>query len=199
MISVLTPTVPGRERFLQEAKASVRAQTLQPDEHLVELDAGYLGPGAMLNRLVGRCESDWYAVLPDDDLLDPDHLEALMGHAEEADIVFSWGRIEGSPEREAERYRGPFDLRLLLGKLDSGLRGVYAARKTLWSQQPYPEAPGEDWEWLTTALVFGRARIACVERETWTYRFHGDNLSTIIEELLAGVRRENLLHLQRYV
>lgn len=200
-VTVVTPTIPGREHFLEEAKACVDAQTTPPAEHIVWLDSVYRGPGASMNQLLERVNTDWFQVLPDDDLLDPDHIESLVYVANqlpEADIVFSWGRIEGDDERHAQQYRGEFDPRLLAERKDSGMRGLYMAKTELWRQHPYPDGPMEDWVFLIEAMKNG-AMIAHLPRETWTYRFHGDNVSCVITELIQGKRRENLYHLERFL
>ena len=52
----------------------------------------------MLNRMLPACvasEADWIAQLADDDLIDPHHLETLVAHSDDADIVYSYCRVEG--------------------------------------------------------------------------------------------------------
>lgn len=200
-VTVVTPTIPGRERFLEEAKACVDAQTMLPFEHLTWLDSDYRGPGYAMNQLVERVTTDWYQVLPDDDLLDADHLELMVRVANDfpaASIVFSWGRIEGDDERHNAQYRGEFEPRLLAMRQDSGMRGLYMAKRELWEKHPYPDSPMEDWIFLIEALK-DNVTIAHLPRETWTYRFHGDNVSCVVTELIEGHKRENLYHLARFL
>lgn len=89
-VVVVTATIPGRERLLARAAASVRAQTI-PVEHAIELDAHGDGPGATRNRAIARTSSEWIAFLDDDDELWSWHCEKLLAHAEEtgADLVWS--------------------------------------------------------------------------------------------------------------
>ena len=72
-VTVITPTIPGREALLKECKESVRKQTMRPKEHLVGIDVDRRGPAAIRNSLVEKVETEWVAFLDDDDLLMPNH------------------------------------------------------------------------------------------------------------------------------
>lgn len=89
-VTVVTPTIPGREDLLARAMASVRAQTI-PVRHEVERDATGRGPGATRNRAMARVDTEWIAFLDDDDELHPWHCEKLLAHADTtgADLVWS--------------------------------------------------------------------------------------------------------------
>lgn len=195
MITVVTPTVSGRESLLAEAEQSVLAQTLQPVAHLVLLDENHEGPGPTLNKLISQVETDWYAVLNDDDTLDPDHLEAHRERFSDGDIVMSWGREPGRP------FRGEFRRSDFLAKTDSGMRpGCYTALKSMWlSVGGYRDQPIEDWDLLARAIFRGHT-VAPVYRETWTYRHHPGQSSRVYEAALAGgVLPDNTYHLSRWL
>lgn len=72
-VTVITPTIPGREGLLEECKESVQNQTMRPKDHLVAVDADRLGPAAIRNSLVEMVETEWVTFLDDDDLLMPNH------------------------------------------------------------------------------------------------------------------------------
>jgi len=74
-VTVITPTVPGREKLLEECIESVRKQTLQPVAHLVLMDKDKEGPAVIRNRLLKQVETEWVAFLDDDDLLMPNHFD----------------------------------------------------------------------------------------------------------------------------
>lgn len=91
-ITVVTPTIAPRGDVLGDAINSVRAQTLQPAEHLIVTDNDHDGAPATRHTGLMVVATPWVAFLDDDDLLMPHHLEALSRCAVEtgADYVFSW-------------------------------------------------------------------------------------------------------------
>lgn len=93
MITVLTPTVPGRERQLREAVESV-AQLGLP--HLTMLDITSEGPAKVRNRLIDRVKTEWTLFLDDDDLLFPNYLDAVTPYLENADVVYTAWQLSGA-------------------------------------------------------------------------------------------------------
>jgi GT2 family glycosyltransferase len=176
-IVVVTPSLPERADFRAECVASVAAQTLQPVAHVVMVDYERAGPAAMLNRMLSACVAagaDWVAQLADDDLADPHHLELLAAHCADADIVYSWCRVEGrsfNPNRE-------FDEAAL--RASNFIPATTMIRTRLCTQLGWRDDSThgfEDWDFWLRALDAG-ARFVCVPEVSWTYRFHGANLST---------------------
>lgn len=190
-VTVVTPVLPGRG-MVWEAEASVVAQTVGHVPHLLEVDEGQEGPGALLNRLVERVATSWFAVLPDDDLFDPDHIETLLASSEDADIVFSWGRFLDHHLPGYVPYRGEFRPELLLARQESGLTGVYLCRKAWWEHVGgYRPGLFEDWDFLARSIIAG-ARIVPVYRETWTYRMHAGSQSALLHRTNMGDRPDEL-------
>jgi glycosyltransferase involved in cell wall biosynthesis len=197
-VTVVTASIPGREAMLAEACASVAAQTKRPLAHLVGVDHAYRGPAPTLNALIATVETDYVARLDDDDLLDPDHLEALLeAAAGVADFTFSWCRHEGI---EFDAYRGAFDPADLVAKKDTGLRGCLLFRKDAWERLGgYRDQPIEDWDFAARAAFRGLS-FQPVYRETWTYRFHDGNSSHIYDAVLAGrTPPANTYHLIKWI
>jgi hypothetical protein len=99
-VTVLIPTIPSRKMFLAGALKSVRDQTYQPVDVLVEEDVDREGPAAVRNRLLARAETDWVAFLDDDDWLLPHHLHTLVVAQQEsgADLVWPWFQVEGGTD-----------------------------------------------------------------------------------------------------
>jgi len=185
--------------MLAEACASVAAQTLQPAEHLIYVDYKYDGPAALINRMVAATQTPWISILADDDLYDPDHLETLAARSKKADIVLSWSRIEGKEEKK--QYRGKFNPDELLKKRDTGMRGCFMFRKSLWERVDgwREDVCLEDWDFLARAHIKS-ARFAPVYRETWTYRFHDTNCSHIYAAVINKTPLpDKLYHLARHV
>jgi glycosyltransferase involved in cell wall biosynthesis len=196
-ITVITPALPQRTHMLAEAVESLRAQTLQPARHLVAFDYGNVGPGRLMNQLVDAADTEWVAILPDDDLYDPDHLATHAQHFHDGSIILSWSRIDG---RDQQQYRGTFDPRMLAARQDTGMRGVFTFKKNVWRMLGGFRESMEDWDFLNRAVGEG-IRMYPVYRETWTYRFHGGpadedtNTSTILAAVDAGENVATVHHL----
>jgi len=185
-ISVITPAIPERLDMLRECMDSVRWQTLQPLEHIVVMDYAHQGCVPTLNKAALMAEGDYLALLADDDLFYPHHLELLHRFAakKDADIVYSFCDVEGRGGWNPNR---TFDA-------DALRQGNYIPATTLirtglamkigyWRDDSHLEA--EDWDFWIRALDEG-ARFHCVPVSTWKYRFHGDNHSDkILKERVA--------------
>lgn len=183
-ISVITAALPSRPGMLAEAIASVAAQTLRPIEHLIGIDHARRGSSAVRNGLLAAAQGEWIAVLDDDDLLDPTHLESLSAH--DADIVYPFTRISG---REGWHF-GNFGF-----DADRLRRGNYIPVTALvrasllrelggWRDASDCTAGFEDWDLWLRALD-AKARFACTGEITWTYRFHAGNKSSVGEGAAA--------------
>lgn len=174
LIAVLTPTIPGREHLLEECRASVRAQTLPAARHLVGVDDRGTGqPGPILNELARQCDEPWLAVLADDDLLLPRHLELHAEHFDNADVIYAYTRVEGRDDWDPNR---PFDADTL--RRSSCIPATCLVNRDTWARVKGwgDERRMEDWGFYLRCLQAG-ARFHCIEEATWVYRFHGDNKS----------------------
>lgn len=179
-VTVITPSVPRRARMLAEAIASVNAQTVPPYAHLIHVDYEMIGCWAVQNILLKAVTTPWFAILDDDDLFGPDHLETLLSHATgELAVVYSWCRVEGeqwNPNQlfdEEALYRNNYIPATAL------IRTEVARAVGGWKQR---EDNCEDWGMWLDILAAG-GRFLCVPEITWTYRFHNDNSSR------GGLRR----------
>lgn len=95
MITALTPTLPGRERLLEQCRASVVAAGLK---HLVGLDLERRGPAAIRNELAAQAHTPWLLCLDDDDLLLSHYLEVVAPELETADVVYTSWYLTGAPD-----------------------------------------------------------------------------------------------------
>ena len=165
--TVITASIPERWELLQDARASVAAQTHQPDTHLIRINEpgksfGYKHLGEQRNILLGAVTTEWVATLDDDDLLDPDYLETISQHVNGADVVYGWCR--GRTHR-----RSSWDPALL--RKENYICGVACVRtEAALSVGGWPaDGRQEDWFMWQKLLDVG-ARFVCVERELWTHR-----------------------------
>jgi hypothetical protein len=163
-VTVITASLPSRSSVLADAVASVAAQTA-PCAHLIAVDASSTVAEAR-NRLVAAATTEWVAFLDDDDLLDPDHLDTLLEHAGDADVVIPYCRFDGPPLPEKFCNR-PYDRRALRQ------HGIFPIT-VLARRQAVLDAGGfggrwEDWD-LWNRMADAGARFVTVPKATWTYR-----------------------------
>ena len=168
-IAVLTPTLPSRQWLLNEAVASVEAQTV-PVGHLIGDDIDREGPSRVRNRLADSTDAEWLLPLDDDDLLDAAFIQTLLPHLESADIVYPWCRVtDHAPNLEPwspNRLYRPEPL------LNYNYIPVTAMiRHETWDAVGgMPIVPhGEDWRFWRLMVAAG-ARVKCVPEVLWTYR-----------------------------
>jgi glycosyltransferase involved in cell wall biosynthesis len=107
-VTVIIPTILGREPLLARAVASVAAQSLRPAAVLTLTDTVGWGAAATRDRILADVTTTWVAPLDDDDEWAPGHLAGLAACVEEtgADLAFSWYEIVG-PTGLVEQWRDP--------------------------------------------------------------------------------------------
>lgn len=164
-IAVITAAVPERIDLLGEALESVRTQTLQPAEHVIVVDYDKRDTADALNRALEAVTSEWVAVLDDDDVLYPHHLETLAGAARFADVVYSnfdcdWG---------LSCFRA-FDPKALREENFIPTTALIRTSK-LRDVGGWPAQRLQDWGlWLR--ILDAQGRFVAVPRVTWRYRRH---------------------------
>lgn len=112
-ITVCTAHIPTRSHLLGRAIASVHAQTLLPQDHIISVDYARRGGPATLDAAIWGARTEWVAILDDDDEFLPHHLQTLHSVAldTDADLVFShFAYTSCGDAGHLERFRGvPFD------------------------------------------------------------------------------------------
>lgn len=166
-VTLLTASVPERVEMLGEACASVNAQTVKPAAHLIGVDHAREGGPIVYNRLAEKVDTPWVTFLDDDDLLEPDHLETMLGNTHGADVVYTWCRPVGHSFR---LYNQPFNRSILAQRsivpITAMVRTEFYARAG-WMRH---EA-GYDWRFWQRVAEAG-ATFRCVPQVTWQYRRH---------------------------
>lgn len=166
-VTVITATLPEREKLLERAIISVRRQILRPQAHLIGYDYARRGGAAMKNDLGFAAETKWLAILDDDDYFYPDHLASLVEAAEreQADVAYSWCDVSGAnPWLGYNQSFSPDALRQ-----SSVVSHNAIVRADLFVEVGgFKLVKGYDWLFWVAALQTG-ARFTCVERPTWHY------------------------------
>lgn len=174
-ISVITAALPTRLALLHTCVESVNAQTLPPVEHCIAIDHERAGTGAVKTRMLAGARGDWIAPLDDDDVLLSNHLATLAGYAPDADVVYSFCRVEG---RDGWNPNRTFDAAAL--RQGNFIPATALIRRELaiavggWRDSASCPHGWEDWDFWLRCLDLG-ARFVCAPSVTWVYRFHGRN------------------------
>lgn len=164
MITVITPTVPGRESLLAECMASVKAAGFP---HLMKLDANRRGPAAVRNELLERVRTPWVLPVDDDDLIDPAYQSIVERSLPGADVVYTAWDLEGADEPKPKP--GPFDVELLARQ---NFIPVTACVRTaaLRAVGGFPAGVHLEDHELWKALAAAGYRFRYVPVVAWTYR-----------------------------
>jgi hypothetical protein len=164
-ITVITPSLPERASERGHAIASVIGQTLTPADHLLLIDHRREGGSRPLSALAAAVQTEWTAILTDDDSYLPDYLENLWPLCEGADVVYSPPILLGSSPWEG--YNEPFDAGTL--RVKSIVSHVALVRTELIARAGYwQQESGYDWRFWVRCLDLG-ARFARHDRQNWIY------------------------------
>lgn len=187
-VSVITPTHPARLRngLLDEAVASVWAQTRPPQALHVAVDTDGEGAAATRNRALQAANTDFVAFLDSDDVFLPKHLEWLMAHQEEtgADYVYSWFKVlqcmadgsrrilEDDPVFPVTHYLNEFDPANPIETTITTLVRTELAQTVGFKQLDRGQANSGEDRYFTLACLDAGATISHLRRKSWLWRHH---------------------------
>lgn len=179
-ITVVIPTIPGREHLLDRAVASCQAQTLD-HEIFIGVDYAGAGPAVTRNALIEDVTTEWTAFLDDDDELAPRHLEILHGIATQtmACVVYPWmytteGGLPAAHNADPALAR-PFN-EDLLRRVNYIPVTALVRTKCLKAVGGFPEDEDEEDHGLWLRLVEHRCVFRHTTARTWAYhKGHGTN------------------------
>ncbi len=190
-LTVVITTIPTRKVRLAKALRSVKNQTLQPFEVIVQEDTQKLGAPANRDAGVRRVKTPYVAFLDDDDYFYPDHLETLYKAAQDsdADIVYSWFDVEGGTDPFPENFGKPWNpeepVQTTVTTLcktktvrDAGGYSSHDDGMTEDELASYAQGntAGEDFRMVMSANAQG-AKIVHVPKKTWAYVHWSGNTS----------------------
>ena len=192
-VAVVIPAHPARARngLLHQAVGSVWAQTLPPDELIVEIDNDKTGAPPTRQRALNKVTADWVAFLDSDDMFLPRHLELCLRHAvdEDADFVYPWFKIlqqhadgrERLIEFDSIKGDGVFPASHFWDEFDPDnpiettitvlVRTELAKQVGFQALDRGQVNTGED-RYFTVGCVAAGARIKHLRRFTWIWRHH---------------------------
>lgn len=87
VVSILTPTIKGREWFLKRNRTSISAQTYPMIQHVLEWEEG-IGPMAAFQKCLDRALGEFVMPVADDDWLAPHAIETFLPYLNDFDLVF---------------------------------------------------------------------------------------------------------------
>lgn len=201
LVTVVIPTIPGRDELLARAVSSALKQTVACNL-LVQEAAENEGAAETRNRALGLVTTPWIAWLDDDDELYPDHVESLLMEAfiKDADLVYPGMRIIGMNDPLAvdngdgiwvNPYGVPFGpiQEAHLRKHGNFIPITYLVKTECVKKAggfPIPfskEWPRdcEDYGLLLKMLDQG-VRIVHLKKRTWIYHVHGKNTGGLVEK-----------------
>ena len=185
-VTAVIPSIPPRvgDGKLSRALASVLGQTLPVDAVSVSIDHDRLGAAVNRTRALEAVNTEWTALLDDDDEWLPEHVRALLEHAEATGggLVYPWFTIPEAPWGDPwpEREGQPFNRDLLRTMNYIPITVLVRTELLLdaggFTPKGPPDNPCDDWGTWERLLDAG-AKFSHLNRRTWRWHWNGANTS----------------------
>ena len=177
LITVVIPTIEGREKELKRALDSVHAQTFCVDRRMVMHDVDRRGAAWNRNRALQQVDTEWVAFLDDDDEFKPDHLKVCARYAALTGVDVVYPGYEAVGDDPINCFGLAFDPVLL--KRRNYIPVTVLARtdavRAAGGFQEHPDENGdpcEDWGlWL--AMLERGYTFGHVPQRTWVWHING--------------------------
>jgi cellulose synthase/poly-beta-1,6-N-acetylglucosamine synthase-like glycosyltransferase len=175
-VTVCIPTVPQRYKQLARAVGSAVRQNRPPEALSISMDREFEGAWVNRTRAVQAAQTEWVALLDDDDWLHPHHLSILMGAVEDdptIDYAFTWFDVHGGTD-PLGHFGKVWDPEHPTQTTTTVLvRKALAEAAGYWQPPPGGVGPdqlyaGEDFAWTLRCRDAG-GRIVHIPEITWTY------------------------------
>lgn len=213
-VTVVIPTIEGRQDLYERAVRSVTTQQVHPGKIVVQLDLDRRGAHWARNEALEQVDTEWVAWLDDDDEFLPNHIKILVRAANNhhADLIFTYPEIVGMEDplacinNEGQWVPTPIHVpfgamqRIALRKHGNFIPVTYMVRTELVRRVGgFPAPYGfeashsqdcEDYGLLLRLLDAGAEFYHVCGVRTWRYHVHGENLGgrglNRMHELLKG-------------
>jgi hypothetical protein len=171
--------------MLDRALASVKAQTYQPKDVIVEFDDSRSGAAATRQRGLTKVATPYVAFLDDDDEFLPEHLDLLLDTMQgwQADYVYPWYEVVGGTDPMPQFFGLPWDNEQPHQTTITTLVRTDLAQEVAFGGEPESDpngggflVGGEDYRFTLGCMERG-ARIVHLPRRTWLWHHHGANTS----------------------
>jgi len=183
LLSILVPTVPGREekltRLLMILDAQVRGRA---DVQLIVLrDNRSMPIGAKRNKMLDLANGEYIAFVDDDDMVSTDYVQAITDllRAETPDVLCFQVTVMGYGAPKPCRYHPDLTHEDLPHAYHRKPNHLMVWRREIVAQIRFPEIGfGEDTQWAERATRVMQ-RTASIERALYVYQYDSnDNSST---------------------
>jgi len=182
LLSILVPTVPGREPKLRALLSSLDVQVAarRDVELLVLRDNRSMSIGEKRNKMISLARGDFVAFCDDDDAVATDYVATICERLtrERPDVLCFTVLVRGYGPEKPCRYHPDFDHVTLDGEYRRKPNHIMVWRRELAASVPFPAiAIGEDTQWAEQ--IASRAeRVSTIERALYIYQFDPNDNST---------------------
>jgi glycosyltransferase involved in cell wall biosynthesis len=181
LLSILVPTMPGRERKLAFLLENLDAQVRRPDVELLVLrDNRSLTIGAKRNKLVQIARGEYVAFVDDDDAVAPDYVDALCIAllCDRPDLLCFTAVVRGHGPEKPCRFDPSFRDENLPHEYRRRPNHLMVWRRTLTASVPWPDVSHREDALWAEAVARVPARAVTLDRALYTYQFDpADNSS----------------------
>lgn len=189
ILSILIPTIPGREQKLNRLLRVLDRQVLlRPDVELIVLrDNKKMTIGEKRNKLLWLASGQYVAFVDDDDQVTPDYVPALCNAiaSDRPDVVCFTVTVRGYGPTKPCHYHPTFPHSETKNEYKRKPNHLMAWRRDLARRVPFPEInAGEDTQWANKMAQHAK-KVTTIDRPLYTYLFDKSDNSM----LRPGVRR----------
>lgn len=188
-VTVIIATFPARAALLSRAIHSIQAGTRPADSIIIASDNLGEGEAITRTRALMQVQTEWTAVLDDDDEFGRHHLIKLLTHAvvTGADLVWSWFEVIGGTDPHPANLGREFDIENPHHITSTTLYRTDLAQQVggyLYPddgpQDRVHDGFGPDWTFAIKMANAG-ARMRHLPEHTWAWHHDSGNTSGLVQ------------------